>query len=143
VHRRLLASVAAAGLSLALSTLGHPAPAAGAPTTVLSATAVGADTPTVFGRPGPPPAVESRLATGALSVTLPDPVTGAPVDAFCAELVDEAVVRTGCTDTGTLLLGDVPVGDYLVLAYRAGQDAVTGLARQAVVAGEVAAVVTE
>jgi hypothetical protein len=143
VHRRLLAAVAATGLSLALTTLGHPTPAAGAPTTVLASTVIGADTLTAIGHPGPPPVVEGRLETGAVSVTLPDPVTGAPVGAFCVELVDEVVVRSGCTGTGTLLLADVPAGDYLVLAYRAGQDAVSGVARQAVVAGEVAAVVTE
>lgn len=135
MRRHLLATaVVAAGASVALTTLGdvgRPAPADAAATTALSTTIEAAvDEPSV-----------PRAPTGGLAVRLPDPMTGEPIAAFCVELVDDEVVRTDCTDTGTLLLSDVPEGDYLVLAYRAGRSEVAGAARQVVVAGEVAEVV--
>ncbi|MCO1654300.1 hypothetical protein [Pseudonocardia humida] len=138
MRRLLAAAVTAAAASIALTTLTDPArpdPDAGPATTAFTSV-------TTFGTTvDDPPA--ARSTTGGLSVALSDPVTGAPIGAFCVELVDDGVVRTGCTDTGTLELADVPEGDYLVLAYRAGQSAVTGVTRQAVVAGEVARVVVD
>jgi hypothetical protein len=78
-------------------------------------------------------------------VTLADPMTAQPIGEFCVEAVDDAdaVVQTGCTDTGTLLLADVPAGDYLVLASRAGRSEVAGVARAEIVVGEVVDVVAE
>ncbi len=129
----------AAAASITVTVLGdpgRPAAAEGPAPTAFASAATGSPTtttPTVTSPAAPAP-------TGSLSVTLPDPMTGAPIAAFCVEVVDDDVVRDGCTDTGTLLLADVPAGDYLVLAYRAGQSAVTGVARREVVAGEVAEV---
>jgi hypothetical protein len=59
---------------------------------------------------------EQRYPTGASSLTAVDVATGESVTAFCVEATGYRYLRTGCTDTGTLLLNDLPEGWYLLTA---------------------------
>jgi hypothetical protein len=143
LHRVLLVLGAAASVVLTLGApVGGPVPIGA----VAAASTTAATTTTTFGD-GDASAVaaERPLPTGGFSVTLVDPMTAQPVRDFCVEAVDDAdaVVRTGCTDTGTLLLADVPAGDYLVLASRTGRTEVAGVARAEVAVGAVVDVVAE
>jgi hypothetical protein len=58
---------------------------------------------------------ESTLPTGTLSVKFRSRATGQLVDAFCASVTGDFVVTKGCTDNGTVLLPELPVGEYAVL----------------------------
>jgi hypothetical protein len=137
LQRVLLVLGAAASVVLTLGApMGGPVPAGVVTTTSTTAFGDGAAQAVV---------AEQPPATGGFSVTLSDPMTAEPIRDFCVEAVDDAdaVVQTGCTDTGTLLLADVPAGDYLVLASRAGREEVAGVARAEVVVGTVVDVVAE
>ncbi|BEL03309.1 hypothetical protein Q0Z83_015000 [Actinoplanes sichuanensis] len=61
---------------------------------------------------------ETRFRTGSLSLTLQD-AAGEPIDAFCADATGDNFVETGCTESGTLLLADLPADDYLIAAWTA------------------------
>lgn len=53
------------------------------------------------------------VPVGAMAVTASDKATGAPINHFCANAFGR-FARSGCTDTGTLTLDDLPPGDYQV-----------------------------
>jgi hypothetical protein len=61
---------------------------------------------------------ETRFRTGSLSLTLLD-LAGEPIDAFCADASGDNFVETGCTESGTLLLTDLPADDYVIAAWTA------------------------
>lgn len=59
---------------------------------------------------------ETRFRTGSLSLTLQD-AAGQPVGEFCADAIGDNFVETGCTETGTLVLEELPADDYVILAW--------------------------
>ena len=59
---------------------------------------------------------ESTFPTGSMSVTYRSQVTGELVDAFCVDATGDFFATAGCTDTGTVRLTELPVGEYAVLA---------------------------
>jgi hypothetical protein len=59
---------------------------------------------------------ERRYPTGSLLLTVVDGGSGQPVTTFCAQALGDYFLRDGCTDTGTLLLTDLPEGWYLLHA---------------------------
>ncbi|HEV8557185.1 MAG TPA: carboxypeptidase-like regulatory domain-containing protein [Actinophytocola sp.] len=58
---------------------------------------------------------EVLFPRGTLEVTASDKLTGAPVNHFCAA-TSGPFGGGGCTDTGTVTLEDLPLGDYRVFA---------------------------
>lgn len=59
---------------------------------------------------------ETRFRTGSLSLTLQD-TSGQPIGAFCADAIGDNFVETGCTETGALVLEELPADDYVIFAW--------------------------
>ena len=66
---------------------------------------------------------ESLLAVGGLQISLNDPATG-PIAAFCVDAIGDLFLSSGCTTDGTLLLSDLPIGSYLLMATDHGTDGI-------------------
>ncbi len=75
---------------------------------------------------------ETRFRTGSLSLTLED-ASGQPVGEFCADAIGDNFVETGCTETGALVLEELPADDYVIFA-SAGD--ITGFGMTTTVADE-------
>ena len=78
---------------------------------------------------------ETRFATGSLALRLND-AAGQPVDAFCGDVIGDNFVDTGCTETGTLTLTDLPEGEYSVGLWDTADPSVGGWEFATVVANE-------
>lgn len=78
---------------------------------------------------------EKKLATGSVKVTAKNAVTGAAISSFTARVRDDL---SGETTSGSLVIGNVPVGTHKVEAWSEGYD--WGTATVTVTAGAQAAV---
>jgi len=81
---------------------------------------------------------DSRLPTGSLRVTATDSLTGAPINDFEAYLGDGQ--HGGQTSSGTLVIADVPAGQYPVAVTAPGYAPAMSAATVTIVAGEQAEV---
>lgn len=60
---------------------------------------------------------ETLFPTGAIAFTATDKLTGQQIGHFCTEASGNRIQRSGCTDTGTVTIENLPEGDYSVSAF--------------------------